>query len=98
MYEDELNEFARASAAYHDFTICEEPWSLYYDETENCRSISYGSEGIKDPRPFERDFVLGGIMARTDEAKTALRDGVRMLPAPNGEVKSKACLVAAKTF
>lgn len=98
MYEDELNEFARASAAYHDFTICEEPWSLYYDETENCRSISYGSEGIKDPRPFERDFVLGGIMARTDEAKTALRDGVRMLPAPNGEVKSKSVLGGSKDF
>lgn len=98
MYEDELSELARASAAYHDFTICEEPWNLYYDETENCRSICYGSEGIKDLRPFERDFVLGGIMTRTDEAKTVLRDGARMLPAPNGEVKSKSVLGGSKDF
>ena len=46
MHEDELSELARTIAEFHGFTICEEPWTLYYDETENCRSISYGNNGI----------------------------------------------------
>lgn len=98
MHENDLSELARASAAYHGFDICEEPWSLYYDETENCRSISYGSKGVKDARPLERDFILGGIMARTDEAKRVLRDGAKLLPAPNGEIKSKSVLGGSKDF
>lgn len=48
MHEDELSELARTIAEFHGFTICKEPWTLYYDETENCRSISYGDNGIKD--------------------------------------------------
>ena len=98
MHEDELSELARTIAEFHGFTICEEPWTLYYDETENCRSISYGNNGIKDRRPFKRDFILGGIMTKTSEAKQALIDGARTLPAPNGEIKSKSVLGGSKDF
>ena len=98
MYENELSELARTIAKFHGFAICEEPWTLYYDETENCRSISYGNNGIKDRRPFERDFILGGIMTKTSEAKQALIDGAKMLPAPNGEIKSKSVLGGSKDF
>lgn len=28
--------------------ICKEPWRIYYDETENCRSIAYRNGAIAD--------------------------------------------------
>lgn len=97
MYENELSELARTIAEFHGFTICEEPWTLYYDETENCRSISYGNNGIKDRRPFERDFILGGIMTKTSEAKQALIDGAKCSLHPTEKSSQRACLAAAKT-
>lgn len=53
------HDFAELAAAFHGFEICREPWNLYYDETENCRSVSYGSGAIRDARADERDFILG---------------------------------------
>lgn len=98
MHESNLRSFAEASAAYQGFEICEEPWRFYYDETENCRSISYGNTGIKDPRALKRDFILGGVMAKTAEAETILRKGSKTLPAPNGETKAKNVLGGSKDF
>lgn len=90
--------FACSAAEYHGFEICREPWDLYYDETENCRSVSYGGGAIKDAQAIERNFILGGI-AVTDPGVTAeLVEGCAELPSPSGEVKCKPVLGGSSDF
>lgn len=96
MHEDELGELARTIAEFHGFTICEEPWTLYYDETENCRSISYGNNGIKDRRPFKRDFILGGIMTKQVRRRKPSLTGRGRSLHPTEKSSQRAYLAAAK--
>lgn len=98
MDPDAGQSLAESFANYHGFDICREPWDLYYDETENCRSISYGSGSIKDARSVERDFVLGGIVVTEPRAAVDLAEGCAELPSPGGEVKWKPVLGGSSDF
>lgn len=90
--------FAYDIAEYHDFEICREPWDFYYDETENCRSVSYGGRAIKDAQAIERDFILGGIAVTAPGAATGLAEGCARLPSPGGEVKCRPVLSGSSDF
>lgn len=91
-------ELGAILADLQGFEICHEPWWLYYDETGNWRSISYKNGRVPDTRAFERDFILGGILVTNEEAILKLREGLKSLPAPNGEIKSKSVLSGSKDF
>jgi len=91
-------DFGEMLAAFQGFEICREPWNLYYDETGNWRSISYKDGKVKDPRAFERDFILGGIVVTDETALPELLDDSRKLPAPNGEIKGNTVLGGSKNF
>lgn len=98
MDPDGVREFADSTVGYHGFEICREPWDLYYDETENCRSVSYGNGSIKDPRAIERDFILGGIVITDPRATPSLIEGCAELPSPSGEIKWKPVLGGSADF
>lgn len=91
-------EFGEMVASLHGFETCREPWRLYYDETENWRSISYKNGRVNDPRAFEKDFILGGILLTDEAAISDLKEGAQKLPSPNGEVKSKSVLGGSSDF
>ena len=95
---DSQQGFAERFAEFHGFEICQEPWGLYYDETENCRSVSYGDGKIKDARAIERDFILGGIVVTDPDTTADLIEGTTALPSPSGEIKSKPVLGGSSDF
>lgn len=95
---DLTSDFGEMVAALHGFDICREPWTLYYDETGNWRSISYKDGKVPDARAFERDFILGGIVVTDERALPDLVEGAQKLPAPNGETKCKSVLGGSKDF
>ena len=64
-----LSEMVTALAGVE---ICKEPWRIYYDETENCRSIAYRNGAIADARTVERTFILGGIAILGEGAENEL--------------------------
>lgn len=97
-HPNSVQDFAYSIAEYQGFEICREPWDLYYDETENCRSISYGSGFIKDARAVERDFILGGVAVTDLGAATRLVEGCAELPSPGGEIKWKLVLGGSSDF
>lgn len=91
-------DFGEMVAAFRGFDICREPWTLYYDETGNWRSISYKDGKVSDARAFERDFILGGIVITDERVLPDLVEGAQKLPAPNGEIKCKSVLGGSKDF
>lgn len=60
-------------AAIAGIEICREPWRIYYDETENCRSIAHRNGAIADARTVERPFILGGIAILGKMPRTSFR-------------------------
>lgn len=98
MGPDAGQSLAESFAKYHGFDICREPWDLYYDETENCRSISYRNGSLRDTRTVERDFILGGIVVTDPRAIPGLLEGCAELPSPGGEVKCKPVLGGSSDF
>ena len=95
---DLTSDFGEMVAAFHGFDICREPWTLYYDETGNWRSISYKDGKVSDDRAFENDFILGGIVITDERVLPDLIEGARKLPAPSGEIKCKSVLGGSKDF
>lgn len=98
MDPDASQSLAESFAKYHGFEICREPWDLYYDETENCRSISYRDGSLRDTRTVEKDFILGGIVVTDPRAIPDLLEGCAELPSPSGEVKCKPVLGGSSDF
>lgn len=67
-------------------------WTFYYDETGNYRRIAYKDGVVPDGRSVERNFILGGLVFTDAESEQRAVDIASSLPAPQGEIKSKAVL------
>ena len=90
-----LSEMVTALAGVE---ICEEPWRVYYDETENCRSIVYRDGAISDARTVERTFILGGIAILGEGAENELSARVEPLIPRSGEMKARTVLGGSGDF
>lgn len=90
-----LSEMVTALAGVE---ICKEPWRIYYDETENCRSIAYRNGAISDARTVERTFILGGIAILGEGAENELSARVEPLIPRSGEMKAKTVLGGSGDF
>ena len=90
-----LSEMVTALAGVE---ICEEPWRVYYDETENCRSIAYRDGAISDARTVERTFILGGIAILDEGAENELSARVEPLIPRSGEMKARTVLGGSGDF
>lgn len=90
--------FTETIAALAGVEICRELWHIYYDETENCRSIAYKNGAIADARTVERVFILGGIAILSEGAENALSARVEPLVPRNGEMKAKTVLGGSNDF
>lgn len=91
-----LAESYEKAAQFSGFEICRDHWWFYYDETGNYRRISYKNGAVPDMRSITQDFIVGGLVFTSNKAtEKAARLG-RSLPAPQGEVKSKAILGGSK--
>lgn len=90
-----LSEMVTALAGVE---ICEEPWRVYYDETENCRSIAYRDGTIADARTMERTFILGGIAILGEGAENELSARIAPLIPRSGEMKARTVLGGSDDF
>lgn len=90
--------FSETIAVITGVEICRELWRIYYDETENCRSIVYKNGAIADARMVERVFILGGIAILSEGAENELSARVEPLVPRNGEMKAKTVLGGSNDF
>lgn len=90
--------FSETIAAITGVEICRELWRIYYDETENYRSIVYKNGAIADARTVERVFILGGIAILSEGAEDELSARVEPLVPRNGEMKAKTVLGGSNDF
>ncbi|MEF2827520.1 MAG: DUF3800 domain-containing protein [Eggerthellaceae bacterium] len=90
-----LSEMVTALAGVE---ICKEPWRIYYDETENCRSIAYRNGAIADARTVERTFILGGIAILGEGAENELSARIESFAPRSGEMKARTVLGGSDDF
>ena len=90
--------FSEAMAALAGVKICREPWRIYYDETENCRSIAYRNGAIADARTVERPFILGGIAILGEGVEDELLVRIESFAPRSGEMKARTVLGGSDDF
>ena len=90
--------FSEAMAALAGIKICREPWRIYYDETENCRSIAYRNGAIADARTVERPFILGGIAILGEGVEDELLVRIESFAPRSGEMKARTVLGGSDDF
>lgn len=88
IFEEALEKLAAASGVRPS----DMQWVFYYDETGNYRRVSYKDGVVPDERSVNRNFILGGLAFASVEAERQAVKIATSLPAPQGEIKSKAVL------